>query len=60
MSKVLVISGHPNLDLSYTNKIILEQAENNVHDVQVRRLDTLYPDFRIDVEAEQQALLDAD
>ncbi|MEZ9925871.1 FMN reductase [Vibrio breoganii] len=60
MSKVLVISGHPNLDSSYTNKVILEQAENNVHDVQVRRLDTLYPDFQIDVEAEQQALLDAD
>ncbi|GEM78944.1 NAD(P)H-dependent oxidoreductase [Vibrio superstes] len=60
MSKVLVISGHPNLDSSYTNKVILKQAENNVHDIQVRRLDTLYPDFRIDVEAEQQALLEAD
>ncbi|GEA60121.1 NAD(P)H-dependent oxidoreductase [Vibrio comitans] len=60
MSKVLVISGHPNLEASYTNKVILEQAEKNVHNVEVRRLDTLYPDYRINIEAEQQALLNAD
>ncbi|MPW36035.1 NAD(P)H-dependent oxidoreductase [Vibrio sp. B1Z05] len=60
MSKVLVISGHPNLDESFTNKVILEQLESHIDDVQVRRLDTLYPNYQIDVATEQQALLDAD
>ncbi|MGL5728817.1 MAG: NAD(P)H-dependent oxidoreductase, partial [Plesiomonas sp.] len=58
--QVLVISGHPNLATSYTNRLILEQLEQNTAHIQVRRLDRLYPDFNIDIEREQQALLAAD
>lgn len=58
--QVLVISGHPNLATSYTNRLILEQLEQNTAQVHVRRLDRLYPDFNIDIEREQQALLTAD
>lgn len=60
MSKVLVISGHPDLSHSYTNRVILGELEEAVDHVRVRRLDQRYPDGRIDVAAEQQALLDAD
>lgn len=60
MSKVIVISGHPNLATSNTNTVILEQLQQQVTDIEIRRLDTLYPDYKIDVEAEQQALLTAE
>lgn len=59
MSQVLVISGHPNLESSYTNSVIIEQLQHQVDDVEVRHLDKLYPNFDIDVEAEQQALIAA-
>ncbi|GAL26612.1 NAD(P)H oxidoreductase YRKL [Vibrio variabilis] len=38
MSQVLVISGHPELDSSYTNKVILNQLGDNISDIEVRRL----------------------
>ncbi|ALO42711.1 NAD(P)H-dependent oxidoreductase [Pseudoalteromonas phenolica] len=60
MSKVVVISGHPNLKESYTNTVILEQLETSVSNLTVRRLDALYPDYKIDVQAEQDAIIDAD
>ncbi|WP_086969934.1 NAD(P)H-dependent oxidoreductase [Vibrio coralliirubri] len=60
MSKTLVISGHPNLAESYTNTLIIDTLETQMADVSIRRLDTLYPDYKIDVEAEQAALIEAD
>lgn len=60
MSNVLVISGHPNLDESYTNNIILDELVTNLNQVSVRYLDRLYPDYQIDITAEQEALLAAD
>lgn len=60
MSQIVVISGHPDLEQSHTNTVILEQLNTALDSVDVRRLDTLYPDYQIDIEAEQQALLDAD
>ena len=60
MSKTLVISGHPNLAESYTNTVIIDSLQAELDDVSVRRLDTLYPDYNIDVEAEQAALIEAD
>lgn len=60
MSHVVVISGHPKLEESWTNKVILQQLENNIDSVDIRRLDSLYPDYKIDVEAEQAALVKAD
>ena len=60
MSKVLVISGHPNLESSYTNKLILKTLNANLPDVEIRTLDSLYPNMSIDVEAEQAALVQAE
>ncbi|MFD2165612.1 NAD(P)H-dependent oxidoreductase [Thalassotalea euphylliae] len=60
MSKVLVISGHPNLASSYTNSSILTALSAEVSDIEIRHLDQLYPDYQIDVAAEQAALLSAD
>lgn len=60
MGKILVISGHPNLAGSYTNKAILAALESSGLDLTIRRLDALYCDFNVDVAAEQKALLDAD
>lgn len=60
MSKVLVISGHPNLAESHTNTFILKKLQSGLSDVSVRCLDELYPDYKIDVPAEQQALTEAD
>lgn len=60
MSNVVVISGHPDLDKSWTNKVILQRIEDNVENVDIRRLDELYPDYNIDIEAEQNALVKAD
>lgn len=62
MNKILVISGHPNLQQSTGNATILEDLEKHYGDrVIVRRLDQLYPDFApFDVAAEQAALADAE
>lgn len=60
MEKVLVISGHPNLQTSWTNKVILKELQQRIENLKIHCLDELYPDYRMDVEAEQQALLEAD
>lgn len=60
MSKVLVISGHPDLAHSYTNSAIIKQLEGSLSSTEIRRLDTLYPDYQIDIEQEQKALINAD
>ena len=60
MSKVLIISGHPDLAKSHTNTLILDKVQSALGQASLRRLDSLYPDFRIDVAAEQQALLAAE
>jgi glutathione-regulated potassium-efflux system ancillary protein KefF len=59
MSKVVVISGHPNLNESMANKKIIHifSSLNNTH---IRCLDDLYPDYNIDIQAEQAALIEAD
>ena len=61
MTHVLLISGHPDLAHSFANKAIVEALQGQLGEaIRVRRLDVLYPDYRIDVPAEQQALLEAD
>lgn len=61
MTKVLIISGHPDLDRSLANRTILSDLKDvRGLTVEQRRLDLLYPDFRIDVAAEQAALVNAD
>ena len=60
MSNVLVISGHPTLDTSITNQIILQQLQGQLDHLEIRKLDNLYPDYQIDIAAEQKSLLAAD
>lgn len=62
MKKTLVISGHPNLNSSNTNKVILQELEKhrNELNLEIRQLDQLYPDYNIKIEDEQKALLEAD
>ena len=60
MKNVLIVSGHPNLNASLANATILDEVARALPDVNIRRLDALYPAYQFDINAEQQALLDAD
>lgn len=57
MSNILIISGHTDLKASVANKTILEVLEKELPNARIERLDTLYPDFKIDVKKEQENLL---
>ncbi len=59
MKNVIVIVGHPNIKASYANKHIINLLSQEKN-VELRILSDLYPDFNINVEAEQSALLIAD
>ncbi|MCL6406355.1 flavodoxin family protein [Dickeya dadantii] len=60
MKNVLIISGHPNLQESVANAIILNEVAEALPQVEIRYLDALYPSYQFDIAAEQQALLHAD
>lgn len=60
MQNVLIISGHPNLTDSIGNATILDEVAKALPEAEIRLLDTLYPDYRINVAQEQEALLKAD
>ncbi len=60
MKNVLIVSGHPHLQESLANAIILDSVAKALPQAEIRRLDTLYPDYRFDIAAEQEALLNAD
>lgn len=60
MKNVLIVSGHTNLAASVANKTILDTLHAHLPEAEIVKLDELYPDFNIDVEAEQQRLLRAD
>jgi putative NADPH-quinone reductase len=61
MKNILIISGHTDtLHDSVANKTILEQLETLLPGSRTVYLDRLYPDFQIDVQAEQEKLLWAD
>lgn len=53
----LVILGHPNFSSSLANKTIIEELRQSNLELEVRNLQDLYPDYQIDVKAEQAALL---
>ncbi len=58
--KILIIFAHPDVENgSIANKVIVDKV-NNIEGVEVRDLYQMYPDFKIDVELEQQALIEAD
>ena len=61
MTNVLIVSGHPRLgDDSLANKTIVEELTSLIPGAVVDQLDELYPDYRIDVAAEQAKLAAAD
>jgi len=56
---ILIIYAHPYPRHSHANKRMLEQART-LDGVEVRSLYQLYPDFNIDIAAEQEAISRAD
>ena len=60
MKNVLIISGHTDLTTSVANKTILETMSQLLPEAEIVKLDSLYPDFKIDVATEQARLLRAD
>lgn len=60
MKNVLIISGHTDLSTSVANKAILETLEARLPEAEIVKLDSLYPDYKIDVAAEQARLVKAD
>lgn len=60
MKNILIVSGHPDLNDSFANKMILEGLRNSLPKAEYVYLDKLYPDFRIDKKVEQERLLRAD
>lgn len=57
--KILVIQAHPNMSQSVLNKRFAQELKND-SSIEVRDLYALYPDWNINVEQEQAALLAAD
>jgi len=61
MKNTLIIIGHPHLETSITSKIVAEFiAETEGYaggNLKIRNLCLLYPNYKIDVQAEQEALL---
>jgi putative NADPH-quinone reductase len=53
----LIILAHPRYHSSLANKTIMEELQNSNQHHEVRDIHRLYPDYRIDVQAEQEALL---
>jgi len=58
--KVLIINGHPTMETSNANKAILEEVKRLLPEAEVSNLQTLYPNYQIDVTAEQAKLVKAD
>jgi putative NADPH-quinone reductase len=59
MKKVLIVSGHPDIKNSLANKAIFKDLEN-VENISINNLANKYPDYKIDVEKEQELLLSHD
>lgn len=53
----LMILAHPNFEKSIANKTIVDELSKKEVDLEIRNIYQLYPDYRIDVNAEQAALL---
>ena len=60
MKNVLIVSGHRELDTSIANQTILSEVAQALPEAEIRRLDTLYPNYQFDIETEQSAILKAD
>ena len=59
MKNTLIILAHPKIEESIGNKTIVENL-SQLENTTLRDLTQLYPNFKIDIKAEQEALLKAD
>ncbi len=60
MSKqILIIQAHDDMQISRINKRFSKEIEN-LDNVEIRDLKALYPDYKINMEAEQEAIRKAD
>ena len=57
--KVLVILAHDDMNISRVNKRFAQELENDSN-IEVRDIKALYPDYKIDIAAEQDAIRKAD
>lgn len=57
---ILIVAGHPDLSRSLANRTILDEVAAQLPQAEIRKLSELYPDYRIDVAAEQAALQNVD
>ena len=53
----LIILGHPAFEKSFANKTIIEELKKSNLNLEIRNLQKLYPDYDIDIQAEQDVLL---
>jgi putative NADPH-quinone reductase len=53
----LIILAHPRFDSSLANKTIIEELQRSKENHEVRNIHQLYPDYKINIQAEQDALL---
>lgn len=60
MSNALIVIGHPYWKDSVANRAILEELQKLRPQIKLSNLIELYPDFDIDIEAEQRKLIEAD
>lgn len=60
MKNVLIVSGHTDLNDSVVNKTVLEELRKALPEAEFDILSEEYPDFRIDVKAEQKKVEKAD
>ena len=60
MKKVLIVSGHPDLNDSVANKQILETLHEKLPNAEIIKLDSLYPDYKIDSKKEQERVKKSD
>jgi len=59
-TKVLIVSGHTNINNSVANKHIIANLREQLSRAEFSILSELYPDYKIDISAEQAKLLAAD
>ncbi|MBD1229575.1 NAD(P)H-dependent oxidoreductase [Xenorhabdus griffiniae] len=53
----LMILAHPNFEQSIANKTIVEELKNSSIDLEIRNIHQLNPNYNIDINSEQEALL---
>ena len=60
LGNILLVTGHTYEQISVANKMIVEGLKKRIPTIKEDNLVELYPDFRIDIKAEQEKLLWAD